>query len=88
MLGAASAGLSASLPPRSSAASRMAQENLARRLDVLAEDGLDPRHYDLPGSALMSRAEAALRDLVLGRVAALPGRVVIRRDAARADFPA
>jgi len=66
----------------------MAQENLARRLDVLAEDGLDPRHYDLPGSALMSRAEAALRDLVLGRVAALPGRVVIRRDAARADFPA
>jgi len=36
----------------------------------------------------MSRAEAALRDLVLGRVAALPGRVDIRRDAARADFPA
>ncbi|MFM7612488.1 MAG: murein L,D-transpeptidase [Alphaproteobacteria bacterium] len=88
VLGAASAGLSASLPPRASAASRMAQENLARRLEVLAEDGLDPRHYDLPGAALMSRAEAALRDLVLGRVAALPGRVDIRRDAARADFPA
>jgi len=88
VLGAASAGLSASLLPRANAASRMAQENLARRLDVLAEDGLDPRHYDLPGAALMSRAEAALRDLVLGRVAALPGRVDIRRDAARADFPA
>ncbi|MFN7308785.1 MAG: hypothetical protein ACK5TQ_19725, partial [Acetobacteraceae bacterium] len=88
VLGGASAGLSASLPPRANAASRMAQENLARRLDVLAEDGLDPRHYDAPGSALMSRAEAALRDLVLGRVAALPGRVDIRRDAARADFPA
>jgi len=88
VLGAASAGLSVSLLPRANAASRMAQENLARRLDVLAEDGLDPRHYDLPGAALMSRAEAALRDLVLGRVAALPGRVDIRRDAARADFPA
>lgn len=88
MLGAASAGLSASLAPRASAASRMAQDNLARRLEALAEDGLDPRHYDAPGSALMSRAEAALRDLVLGRVAALPGRVDIRRDPARADFPA
>ena len=87
VLGGASAGLSAAVSPRAGAASRMAQENLARRLDVLAEDGLDPRHYDLPGSALMSRAEAALRDLVLGRVAALPGRVDIRRDAARADFP-
>jgi murein L,D-transpeptidase YcbB/YkuD len=88
VLGAASAGLSASLPPCASAASRTAQEGLARRLEVLAEDGFDPRHYDLPGAALMSRAEAALRDLVLGRVAALPGRVDIRRDAARADFPA
>lgn len=87
MLGVASAGLSASLRPRASAASRTAQENLMRRLEVLAEDGLDPRHYDAPGDALMSRAEAALRDLVLGRVAALPGRVDIRRDPARADFP-
>ncbi|MFM7688307.1 MAG: peptidoglycan-binding protein, partial [Alphaproteobacteria bacterium] len=88
VLGATSAGLSAAVSPGASAASRMAQESLARRLDALAEDGLDPRHYDAPGSALMSRAEAALRDLVLGRVAALPGRVDIRRDAARADFPA
>ncbi|MCA3279471.1 MAG: L,D-transpeptidase family protein [Roseomonas sp.] len=88
MLGVASVGLSAAVSPRASAASRTALENLARRLEVLAEDGLDPRHYDAPSSALMSRAEAALRDLVLGRVAALPGRSDIRRDAARADFPA
>ena len=88
MLAAASAGLSAGRPRRANAASRTAQENLARRLEALAEDGLDPRHYDAPGAALMPRAEAALRDLVLGRVAALPGRVDIRRDPARADFPA
>jgi murein L,D-transpeptidase YcbB/YkuD len=88
ILGFASAGFAAAVPARASAASRAAQEGLARRLEALAEDGLDPRHYDLPGSALMSRAEAALRDLVLGRVAALPGRVDIRRDAARVDFPA
>ena len=87
ILGFASAGFAAAVPARASAASRAAQEGLARRLEALAEDGLDPRHYDLPGSALMSRAEAALRDLVLGRVAALPGRVDIRRDAARVDFP-
>jgi hypothetical protein len=45
VLSAASAGLSASLLPRANAASRMAQESLARRLEMLAEDGLDPRHY-------------------------------------------
>ena len=88
MLVAASAGLSAARPRRACAASRVAQENLARRLEALAEDGLDPRQYDAPGAALMSRAEAALQDLVLGRVAALPGRVDIRRDPALADFPA
>ncbi|MCA3357653.1 MAG: L,D-transpeptidase family protein [Roseomonas sp.] len=88
MLGLAAAGLAAAAPPRASAASRTALENLAHRLEALGEDGLDPRHYDLPGSALMSRAELALRDLVLGRVLSLPGRVDIRRDAARADFPA
>ncbi|MFM7609548.1 MAG: hypothetical protein ACKO9A_11875 [Alphaproteobacteria bacterium] len=43
VLGAASAGLSAAVSPGASAASRMAQESLARRLDALAEDGLDPR---------------------------------------------
>jgi murein L,D-transpeptidase YcbB/YkuD len=86
ILGLASAGLAASMPRRASAASRAAQENLARRLETLDADGLNPRHYDLPDGALMSRAEAALRDLVLGRVAALPGRVDIKRDAAQANF--
>jgi L,D-transpeptidase YcbB len=79
--------------PSASAASRTALEALAARLEALGDDGLDPRHYDLPNSGaprevLMARADAALRDLVLGRVASLPGRVDIRRDAARADFPA
>jgi len=88
MLGVVSAGLVASLPRRVSATSRAALDSLARRLEALGEDGLDPRHYGPPGGAsLMARAEAALRDLVLGRVAALPGRVDIRRDPARADFP-
>jgi murein L,D-transpeptidase YcbB/YkuD len=88
MLGAATAGLAAGLARHVSAATPSAQDRLSRRLEALVEDGLDPRQYDAPGAALMSRAEAALRDLVLGRVNALPGRVDIRRDAARADFPA
>lgn len=89
MQGFAGVGLAGSMPRNASAASRFALENLARRLEALGEDGLDPRHYDPPGGApLMARAEAALRDLVLGRVAVLPGRADIRRDPARADFPA
>ena len=82
-------------PHLASAASQGALGRLAARLESLGDDGLDPRHYDLPSGAalrdrdaLMARAELALRDLVLGRVAALPGRVDIRRDPARADFPA
>ena len=89
------AGLGMLARPRRAAASRAALERLLLRLQALDEDGLDPRHYDLPdGSTLggqavaMARAEAALRDLVLGRVATLPGRVDIRRDAPRANFPA
>jgi murein L,D-transpeptidase YcbB/YkuD len=95
MLGLGVAVLAAGLSPRASAASRAALEALAARLEALGEDGLDPRHYELPGGAAlpdrdatMRRAEAALRDLVLGRVASLPGRLDIRRDAARANFPA
>lgn len=88
VLGAAAAGLAAGRLPHASATSRTALENLAHRLETLGEDGLDPRHYDVPGGAMMARAEAALRDLVLGRVAALPGRADIKRDAARANFPA
>ena len=89
------AGLAGGMPPLVHAASRAALDHLAYRLEALAADGLDPRHYDLPeniamrGPAdVMARAEAALRDLVLGRVATLPGRADIKRDPARADFPA
>lgn len=89
MLGLGVAVLAAGLSRRSSAASRMALDALAARLEALGEDGLDPRHYGMPDrEALMARAEAALRDLVLGRVAFLPGRVDIKRDAAWANFPA
>ena len=95
MLGLGVTVLAAGMSCRASAASRAALEALAARLEALGEDGLDPRHYDLPGGAAlpdrdatMRRAEAALRDLVLGRVASLPGRLDIRRDAARANFPA
>jgi murein L,D-transpeptidase YcbB/YkuD len=89
MLGLGMAGLAAGVSRRASAASRTALEALAARLEALGEDGLDPRHYDMPDrDAVMARAEAALRDLLLGRVASLPGRVDIKRDAARANFPA
>jgi L,D-transpeptidase YcbB len=92
ILGLGVAGLTAGiLPSRAFAASRTALERLATRLEKLEQDGLDPRHYDAAardGSAVMPSAEVALRDLVLGRVASLPGRVDIRRDPVRADFPA
>ena len=89
MLGLGMAWLAAGVSRRASAASRTALEALAARLEALGEDGLDPRHYDMPDrDAVMARAEAALRDLLLGRVASLPGRVDIKRDAARVDFPA
>jgi len=93
-IGFASLGMAGwALPVR--ALSRAELEPLAARLEALSEDGLDPRHYDVRNAAalrddavLMARAEAALRDLVLGRVASLPGRTDIKRDPARADFPA
>ncbi len=92
-LGAGGLGAFARSKP-SAAAPRAALERLALRLEALAEDGLDPRLYDVPeimalrGDArLMARAEAALRDLVLGRILSLPGRVDIKRDPTRADFP-
>ncbi|MCA3362115.1 MAG: L,D-transpeptidase family protein [Roseomonas sp.] len=95
MLGLGVAGLAGGMPPLAHAASRAALDHLAHRLEALTADGLDPRHYDLPENiamrgpaGVMARAEAALRDLVLGRVAALPGRADIKRDPARVDFPA
>ena len=94
VLGLGVAGLAAGKLRPASAASGGALHRLAQRLDALGEDGLDPRHYDLADAtslsekdALMARADAALRDLVLGRVASLPGRLDIKRDAVRADLP-
>jgi len=74
------------------AASLAAVQRLAERLARLEEDGLDPRHYHLPDPALaaaeperfrvetMRAAQAALADLLLGRVQALRGRVDLQRD--------
>ena len=76
------------------AASDAAVARLAERLSRLEEDGLDPRHYGVPEASLaaadparfraetMRAAQAALADLLLGRVAGLRGRVDLRRDAA------
>ena len=93
MLGLGVTGLAAGMSRQASAASGTALDALAARLEALAADGLDPRHYDLRGGAvlpdrdaLMLRAEAGLRDVLLGRVASLPGRVDIKRDAARARY--
>ncbi|MBJ7249884.1 MAG: L,D-transpeptidase family protein [Acetobacteraceae bacterium] len=89
MLGLGVSVLAAGMSRRASAASRTALDALATRLEALGEDGLDPRHYGMPDrDAVMARAEAALRDLAMGRVASLPGRVDIKRDAARANYPA
>lgn len=66
---------------------------LVARLMRLDEDGLDPRHYEIPETSLaavdatayraaLHRASAmALTDLLLGRVASMPGRADLRRDA-------
>lgn len=73
-------------------ASPAAVQRLAERLARLHEDGLDPRHYNLPAPALataeperfraevMRAAQAALADLLLGRVSALRGRADLQRD--------
>jgi len=80
-------------------ASQEAIQRLAARLARLDEDGLDPRFYAIPAAELattdparyraetMRSAEAALSDLLLGRVAALRGRVDLRRDAAAVNQP-
>lgn len=65
---------------------------LVDRLARLEEDGLDPRHYGIPPAdlaladgagyrtALHRATQAALTDLLLGRVRDLPGRPDLRRD--------
>lgn len=81
-------------------ASQEAIQRLAARLARLDEDGLDPQLYAIPAPELaatdparyraetLRSAQAALSDLLLGRVAALRGRVDIRRDAASVNYPA
>jgi murein L,D-transpeptidase YcbB/YkuD len=78
--------------PLGLAAEPSAALRLAQRLMALGEDGLDPRHYGVPDPALAAdpafnaalhrAAAAALADLLVGKVASLPGRVDIRRDPA------
>ena len=73
------------------AASDAAVSRLAERLARLEEDGLDPRHYGLPAASraeTLRAAQAALTDLLLGRVASLRGRVDLRRDPAAVPLAA
>ncbi|MDB5373755.1 MAG: murein L,D-transpeptidase, partial [Belnapia sp.] len=65
---------------------------LADRLRRLEEDGLDPRAYAIPADALAANdpagwraalhraAQAALGELLHGRIAELPNRADLRRD--------
>ena len=93
---AAALGLAAGRVASPAAAAPGSPEaRLAARLARLAEDGLDPTWYGLPdpsGTApSVSRAEllragqAALADLLGGRVQDLPGRPDLRRDLPRID---
>ena len=78
----------------SAAASDVAMQRLADRLSRLAEDGLDPGWYPIPGAGLaaadptrfraetLRAAQAALTDLLLGRAGPQRGRVDLRRDTA------
>ncbi|WP_137123883.1 murein L,D-transpeptidase [Roseomonas sp. HF4] len=82
----------------SEVASEAAIARLAERLARLPEDGLDPSLYGVPaaGSAAaeparfradtLRAAQAALVDLLLGRVASLRGRVDLRRDPSSVDL--
>ncbi len=73
------------------AASDAAVARLAERLARLDEDGLDPRHYGIPAASraeTMRGAQAAMMDLLLGRVASLRGRVDLRRDPAAVPLAA
>lgn len=82
------------------AASDAAIARLAERLARLEEDGLDPRHYAVPGPEVAATDPArvrtetqraavlALQDLLLGCVNGLRGRVDLRRDPASVALPA
>jgi murein L,D-transpeptidase YcbB/YkuD len=93
---AAALGLAAGrLVSPASAAPGSPEARLAARLARLAEDGLDPAWYGLPeplGAAysvpraeLLRAGQAALADLLGGRVRELPGRPDLRRDTSRLD---
>jgi murein L,D-transpeptidase YcbB/YkuD len=95
---AAALGLAAGrLVPAAHAATATSEGRLAARLARLAEDGLDPAWYGLPDPALAAAdaagyraavqraAQAALDDLLGGRVRALADRPDIRRDATPLD---
>jgi murein L,D-transpeptidase YcbB/YkuD len=95
---AAALGLAAGrLVPGAHAAAATPEGRLAERLARLTEDGLDPAWYGLPDpasaavdpagyrAAVQRAAQAALGDLLGGRVRDLPGRPDIRRDAAPLD---
>jgi murein L,D-transpeptidase YcbB/YkuD len=82
------------------AASDAAVQRLAERLSRLAEDGLDPRWYQLPAAELaaadparfrgetLRAAQAAMADLLLGRAGPQRGRVDLRRDHASVQMGA
>ncbi|GGG40179.1 hypothetical protein GCM10010964_29750 [Caldovatus sediminis] len=82
------------VPVTAAAADQAALLRLAERLRRLEEDGLDPRHYDIPPdglaasdpqghqAALLAAAGEALEDLLHGRARRMRGRVDIERDPA------
>jgi murein L,D-transpeptidase YcbB/YkuD len=95
---AAALGLAAGrLASYAQAAAGLPEARLAARLARLAEDGLDPTWYGLldPAGAgtnpagyradLFRAGQAALADLLGGRVQALAGRPDLRRDVVRLD---
>lgn len=93
---AAALGLAAGrLASPAAAAAGSPEARLAARLARLAEDGLDPAWYGLAdpsGTApsasraeLLRAGQAALADLLGGRVPALPDRPDLRRDPSRLD---
>lgn len=95
---AAALGLAAGrLASPAHAATGTPEARLAARLARLAEDGLDPAWYGLPDPAsaatdpafyradLLRAGQAALADLLGGRVRELPDRPDLRRDLGRLD---
>jgi murein L,D-transpeptidase YcbB/YkuD len=77
---------------RTMVASPEAMRRLAERLSRVEEDGLDPRWYGLPPQSLQDPAAIArgtgmvLADLVQGRVASIPGRMDLLREASAATL--